>query len=279
MSILTWLRFIVGSRRANSTNCRDSSGIVAGAVVCTRRRARTGVRRKGSVAGTLVLGCSARCFVGHFDGPLRAVVRDRRAEERLAATILANVSGICDVVLDDRPVGLLLRVACGTIFHRGECDSGQFDFAGDCFCVAHRADDSHCASILWHPPFGAFVSVMFFADTVALALLFVMPLPMFNIMGGIPLSASEQIIQSAALFVGCVGFPSWFLWCLGVLFLARIAAWQPPVQEIGAVGRVSLWLWVCATVMILGWAFVLPSTQREQRLRSEVERSSPSRSH
>jgi len=41
----------------------------------------------------------------------------------------------------------------------------------------------------------AFVLVMFFADSLAVAVLYFTPLPIFNIMGGIRLSASERLIQ------------------------------------------------------------------------------------
>jgi hypothetical protein len=118
-------------------------------------------------------------------------------------------------------------------------------------------------------PFQAFVCVMFFADSVALAVLYFTPLPIVQIMGGIPLSASEQIIQSAAFFVGCLGFVSWFVWCAFVIGVSRLANWQPPA--IVGDHRVSAALWLCALAMIVGWAIVLPQTQQEQRLRTEVE--------
>jgi hypothetical protein len=118
----------------------------------------------------------------------------------------------------------------------------------------------------------AFCLVMLFADTVALTILYFTPLPIFNIMGGIPLTESEQMIQEAALWVGCLGVPTWFVWLLGVCIVwYGDKSWQAPQANVATEGRIDPSLWCLAGVMVLGWGLVLPFTQPEQRLRHDVE--------
>ena len=58
---------------------------------------------------------------------------------------------------------------------------------------------SRCASVLFGSSFlSAIFLVMLFADTLALVILFLTPLPVFNIMGGIPLTESERVIRGVA---------------------------------------------------------------------------------
>jgi hypothetical protein len=113
--------------------------------------------------------------------------------------------------------------------------------------------------------------VMLFADTVALTVLYFTPLPIFNLMGGIPLTESESLIQGAALWVGILGVPTWILWLIGVGMIAVSRPdWQPRSDNVGS-HRVEPTLWGFAAATILGWTLVLPFTQREQRLRHDVE--------
>lgn len=51
----------------------------------------------------------------------------------------------------------------------------------------------------------ALVLVMLFADAVALSIIYLTPTPIFSMMGGIRLTESEQVIQSAHFMVGCGG--------------------------------------------------------------------------
>lgn len=120
----------------------------------------------------------------------------------------------------------------------------------------------------------AFWLVMLFADTVALLILYFTPLPIFNIMGGIALSESEQMIQGVAFWVGCLGVPSWLVWFAGVctLYMSE-TKWRPPQTVAAMKGRVDSPLWLLATGVIFVWAVVLPFTQPEQQLRYRVEQA------
>ena len=120
----------------------------------------------------------------------------------------------------------------------------------------------------------AFWLVMLFADTVALLILYFTPLPIFNIMGGIALSESEQMIQLVAFWVGCLGVPLWLVWFGGVCTqYASESKWKPPQIAATPSGRVHRSLWLLAVGMIVGWAGVLPFTQSEQQHRWSVERA------
>ncbi len=122
------------------------------------------------------------------------------------------------------------------------------------------------------PVLAAFVLVMLFADTVALGVLYFTPVPIFNIMGGIPLSASDRLIQGAALWVGCLGVPTWLVWFVGAFFVSSTAkAWDPARPEAAPNGRVQASLWCLAGIMILGFGPAMPFTQPEQQLRHTVE--------
>ncbi len=123
------------------------------------------------------------------------------------------------------------------------------------------------------PLWSAIWLVMFFADSVAMLVLYFTPLPIFNIMGGIEKSKSDQLIESAAFVVGCLGIPSWFVWAIGLFFIFESrSSWQPmtPTPDHG---RVNPGLWALAIGMILVWALILPVTQPEQQRRRAVERA------
>ncbi len=119
----------------------------------------------------------------------------------------------------------------------------------------------------------AFWLVMLFADTVALAILYLTPVPILNLMGGIRLSESETAIQSVALLIGFAGVISWLVWFCGVCMIIanRARDWKPlSTEAIPPAG--NRWPnWCFAGCMILVWGFVLPFTQPEQRLRKSVE--------
>src|SRR5690606_14448526 len=68
----------------------------------------------------------------------------------------------------------------------------------------------------------AFFLVMLFADTLALVILVFTPLPVFNIMGGIPLTESEQVIRDIACNVQFFGGVSWLIWFIGSLVVLGI---------------------------------------------------------
>jgi hypothetical protein len=129
-------------------------------------------------------------------------------------------------------------------------------------------------SVLFHTrTWAAFFVVMFFADSVALVILRLTPLPLVQIMGGVRLSPSEQTIRDAASFVGIAGLLSWPVWLIGLVAVAwrRSSGWELEFEKrrYTAVGS-SLWRLAACSVAV--WMFVLPVTQPEQQRKWRVER-------
>jgi hypothetical protein len=124
----------------------------------------------------------------------------------------------------------------------------------------------------------AFLVVMLFADTVAMIVFWLTPLPILSIMGGIRLSESEQIIQNTGFFVRLVGTVTWPLWLIGTLVVAwrRRRRVREPRPVALASNRqptpVSRGLWTAGALSILVWAAFLPFTQPEQLRRRRTER-------
>lgn len=115
--------------------------------------------------------------------------------------------------------------------------------------------------------------VMFFADTVMLTLLFLTPLPVFEIMGGVRLSASEQIILSASLTARVLGAITWPLWFIATAVILGSRGLQPyKLNEQFEKRAVGLSTWLLGTLALLVWIPILTRTQPEQQLRYVVER-------
>ena len=114
--------------------------------------------------------------------------------------------------------------------------------------------------------------VMLFADTVAIILLFLTPLPIISLMGGIRLTESEQLLQNTAFMIGFWGGMSWLIWLLGTaVTLGRPEKdWQPKslIQTDLPVSRLT---WGLAVAALVVWLPILPYTQPEQQLRRTVE--------
>lgn len=115
--------------------------------------------------------------------------------------------------------------------------------------------------------------VMLFADTLALVLLRLTPLPVFSIMGGIRLSESEQMIQSTAFFVGAAGVLSFPVWFFGTIAVAmnKSLSWRTATMVLRDQRRVAPSAWLLGVAALLVWIPLLPLTQPEQQLRREVE--------
>lgn len=132
---------------------------------------------------------------------------------------------------------------------------------------------TRCASVLFGASYlAAFFIVMFFADTLALGILYFTPLPILNVMGGIPLTESEAVVVDAALIVGFFGGLSWLLWLIAAaIVLTSKNDWIPLELKTGTTARVSKPLWTLAILSLLVWIVVLPQTQPKQQLRRLVE--------
>jgi hypothetical protein len=127
--------------------------------------------------------------------------------------------------------------------------------------------------ILQAHPIQPFVVVMLFADTVMLALLRAMPMPIIAVMGGVRLTDAERTIQGTTLLAGVLGVISWPLWLTSTLWVvcgpARTWRWAVPSAPRH---RVANGVWIAASLAVLGWGIILPFVQPEQLLRRQVER-------
>ncbi|HUE70987.1 MAG TPA: hypothetical protein VMP01_08865 [Pirellulaceae bacterium] len=118
--------------------------------------------------------------------------------------------------------------------------------------------------------FRALFPVMLFADTVALILLRLTPIPIIGVMGGIRLSESEALLHNIAWTVGILGVLTWPIWSIGAV-IACNKSWRLASLAHVEPRPVAWHMWGFAAAAIVGWLLVLPITQREQQLRSQVE--------
>jgi hypothetical protein len=116
--------------------------------------------------------------------------------------------------------------------------------------------------------------VLFFADLEALLALYVTPLPVIQVMGGVRYSPSEQLLLSTALWVGVLGIVTLPVWCIGAAEVASRFGrpWHPPKDVPAPATRPSRGLAYLAGAGLAFWAALLPFAQREQLLRWRVEK-------
>jgi hypothetical protein len=119
--------------------------------------------------------------------------------------------------------------------------------------------------------FSAGCIVLAFADVLVLILLQTLPFPLIEIMGGVRLSASEQLLKSTAQNACLWGFCTGPIWLVGFIVAASTTRprWAPIPTSLAPV-RTELW--VLAALSIAVWAVALPFTQPEQMARKRVER-------
>jgi hypothetical protein len=112
--------------------------------------------------------------------------------------------------------------------------------------------------------------VMLVAEIAALTAIYSVPLPVINVMGGVP---EQQDMAFAALLVSGLCLATLPIWVV----LAGIAAhssrnmpdWRVPATSDGpGKGKGAL---ACAALAVVAWAALLPFTQPEQRLARQVE--------
>jgi hypothetical protein len=119
---------------------------------------------------------------------------------------------------------------------------------------------------------GMFFIVMFFADSVALAVAYFSPWPIFNIMGGVRLSESDAAVLGALLNVMVFGGISWLVWLIaaGIVIGKRTPMWRllrsPHVER-----RVSIATWLIAGLCPIFGIALLPVGQPQQQRRADVE--------
>jgi hypothetical protein len=110
-----------------------------------------------------------------------------------------------------------------------------------------------------------FFLVMFFADSVAVALAYVAPAPIFNVMGGVRMSDPDQLRASATFLVMTLGILSWPAWALIAEFVYAVAKnpWTLLAVPDASV-RVSKSLWGLGCVLLVAGVSILPFGQPEQ---------------
>ena len=133
------------------------------------------------------------------------------------------------------------------------------------------------AAVLWSAPFFAtFFPVMLLADTVALLLIRLTPLPepLFATMAGMRYaSPSADAIVGTAALVSIVGGCTWLLWLIGTLWVVTrpVPTWQWNSRSANGANRVAASAWIIGIVSLLFWVPVLYLTQPEQMLRRRVD--------
>jgi len=118
----------------------------------------------------------------------------------------------------------------------------------------------------------AVVTVMLFADSVALVVLAVMPRPIVQFMGGIRFSESEALIQVTVFRIAVLGVITWPVWLMsaaGVLYKSE-PKWTYNLVDLPA-AKLRWSILVLAAISIAVWFAVLPMTQPEQHRRHTAE--------
>jgi hypothetical protein len=113
--------------------------------------------------------------------------------------------------------------------------------------------------------------VFAFADAVVLVLLPSLPVPLIEIMGGVRLSESEELLKAAGMTTLCWGICSAPVWLIGYIIVAATA--RPRWAELSATPLpVRFGPWLLGAFALAIWAVILPLTQPEQLMRKRVER-------
>ena len=119
-------------------------------------------------------------------------------------------------------------------------------------------------------PWSAIFRVMAYADGVALTVLYFLPFPIIEIMGGAHLPGAEGMVRGAAQNVLCFGGGSFLIWVIAAAICASKTCWQVrPDQAANPAIRWPLRILALASLAI--WPAILPFTQPEQQLRRRVE--------
>ncbi len=114
--------------------------------------------------------------------------------------------------------------------------------------------------------------VMLVAEIAALTALHLVPLPILNLMGGIPEQQSIAMTALLVTFFCWVTLPLWVLMAaIATSSFRNQPEWRVPApSEPPGRGRGAL---ACAAMAVAGWAALLPFTQPEQRLAHRVDQT------
>jgi hypothetical protein len=173
------------------------------------------------------------------------------------------------------PLAWLYAIPVERFLSAGDATTANLNFLG-CVSLWRVILITHILSVLLSARFWqVFFIVMWFADSVALALVSQIDVQILAVMGGVRLTEAERALAGAKLFVMFFGTLSWPIWCLVSLSLASNlwSPWKwgiPPVTDSRAIPR-SVWSFAAASVVV--WLVLLPWTQAEQQLRGTAERA------
>ena len=111
-------------------------------------------------------------------------------------------------------------------------------------------------------------TVLLFGDAVMLIAIRFVPVPVLNLMGGVRMTESEQLLQTTTFLLQIVGFPSLFI----LLIMTLVPTANPWTRmTFSQPSRVHGTTWLLAAISILIWRFILPVTQPEQQRRRVAE--------
>lgn len=132
---------------------------------------------------------------------------------------------------------------------------------------------SRAASVMFSSPMAPiFCLVLLFSDTIVIAASFIIPRPVFDIMGGVRLNAMEQLNAGVADMSCCFSILLWpILFTIATGYFSAIRGnWSMPAkpEQFRSIHRSA---WTLAATSIAVWATILPFTQPEQSLRFRVE--------
>jgi hypothetical protein len=123
--------------------------------------------------------------------------------------------------------------------------------------------------------FTAVAVVMFFADTIALVAgaLIPLPVPLFIYMGGVRMTPETAFIRSVKGNLLFVGFFSLGIWIIGFVLALVATNGKLALKSSNVIfsNQERKGLWIVAIASLLLWLPILPFTQREQRLKTQVE--------
>ncbi len=121
----------------------------------------------------------------------------------------------------------------------------------------------------WLP---TFTLVMLYADIVTIAAVFLAPMPVIDVMGGLRQTEREAIVASATFTIRVLSVISAPVWLLAALIGAVFFHPSWPRHEHRAVEAKSRGLLVLAAASVLIWTPALVVTQPEQMRKRQVER-------
>ena len=132
-----------------------------------------------------------------------------------------------------------------------------------------------CVTVLYGASLlSATMPVMVFCLAMGYAALWLIPSPVFLIMGGIRLTESEDLILGMKMLLMAAGILTSPIWGIGYLIACSIKSpWKWQLLSDGDRNiPVSRMAWMVGLASLVIWAPILPWTQTEQRLRWKAER-------